>query len=361
MARNPVQQHAQTPCMGRLNEGAEFGRRAVTDRGGIKAHRLIAPAAVKGKFGNRHQLDMGETHVGHVIDQVFRQFQIAQHPVARRAPPAAQMHLIDRDRGIDGLARRPACHPVAVLPRRSAQRPYHRGIGGGMFRPKAHRIGLQRQKPAIRAAQLVFVGGPFAQAGDEGFPDPGCPAPPHRVAAAIPDVEIPHHRNAPRVRRPDGEMRAPNPFMRDHMRAQHLPQAAVGALAQQIFVHLAQNRAKAERIVEFPCRTGIGGAQPIGLAAGQAGHEQARHPVHRAGGNRFSCDHLQPFRPRHKGRQHPALAPPVQAQHRKGVAMRPLGQGPRGRRVNQGSLGTFGHAGLPLVQNAGSTDQTSRM
>ena len=304
---------------------------------------------------------MGKAQIGGITDQVFGQFRVAQHPVAGRTPPASQMHLIDRDRGIDGLARRPARHPVAVLPRRSAQAPHHRGGGRRMFRPKAHRIGLQRQNPAIRAAQLVFVGGPFAQAGDEGFPDTGCPAPPHGVAAAIPDVEIPHHGNAPRVRCPDGEMRARNAFVCDHMRAQHLPQAAVGALAQQVFVHLAQNRAKAERIVEFPCRPGIGRAQTIGLAAGQAGHEQARHPLHRTGGNRFGCDHLQPFRPRHEGRQHPALAPPVQAQHRKGVAMCPLGQGPRGRRVDQGSLGSFGHAGLPSVQDAGSTDQTSRM
>ena len=95
MSRHPVQQDAQPLAVRRLDEGAEFRRGAVADRGGIQAHRLIAPASIEGKFRNRHQLDMGEAHIGHVTDKLLGQFQIAEHPVARRPPPAAQMHLID--------------------------------------------------------------------------------------------------------------------------------------------------------------------------------------------------------------------------------------------------------------------------
>ena len=230
-----------------------------------------------------------------------------------------------------------------------------------MFRPKSHGIGLQRQHAAIGTAQFVFVGRPFAQTGNEGFPDPGCAAPAHRVAAAIPDVEIAHHRNALRIRGPDGEMGACDPLMDDLMRAQHLPEATVRALAQQVFVQLAQNGAEAEGVVEFPCGTGIGGAQPVGLAVWQYGREKAWNRLHRAGGNRCRCQHLQPLCPWNKGRQHPALAALVQAQHRERVAMRPVGQGAGCRGVDQGSLGSFGHCNAFLCQNAGSTDQTSRM
>ena len=100
-----------------------------------------------------------------------------------------------------------------------------------MFRAKAHRIGFQRQKRALRAAQLVTIAGAFANGGQKRLPNAGATAPPHRVAPPVPMVEIPHHRDPLGIRGPDGEMRALMAFMLDHMRAKHLPQPFVAAFA----------------------------------------------------------------------------------------------------------------------------------
>ena len=186
---------------------------------------------------------MGEAHVGGIVDQLLGQFQIAQHPVARRAPPRPQMHLVDRDRRVDGVLRGPAVHPVVVLPV-AANCPDNRGICGRMFRPEPDRIGLQRQHRAARPLDLVLVGRALAQTGNEDLPHAGRAPAPHRVAAAIPDVEIAHDADAFRIRGPDREMHAVHALMRDHMRAKHLPQPPVRAFAQKVFVHLAQHRAE---------------------------------------------------------------------------------------------------------------------
>ena len=71
-------------------------------------------------------------------------------------------------------------------------------------------------------------------------------------------------------------MRALHPFMRDHMRAQNLPEPLMRALAQQVFVHFTQHGTKAEGIVEFPGRAMPFGAQAIGHLLGQGRAEQPR-------------------------------------------------------------------------------------
>ena len=72
-------------------------------------------------------------------------------------------------------------------------------------------IGLQRQPLAVRADDLELVGAPGADIGDEDFPDAGVAALAHHMAPAVPVVEVADDRDAPGVRRPDGEMEAVAP------------------------------------------------------------------------------------------------------------------------------------------------------
>jgi hypothetical protein len=55
----------------RVDQVAELVRGSVADRRREQAHGLIAPGAVEGILADRHQLDMGEAHVGDVVDQLL--------------------------------------------------------------------------------------------------------------------------------------------------------------------------------------------------------------------------------------------------------------------------------------------------
>ena len=59
-----------------------------------------------------------------------------------------------------------------------------------------------------------------------------------------------------------------------HMRAQHLPDTLMRALAQQVFVKLAHHGAEPVGIVQLPLRAGLSGAaQGIGPLAGDLARE----------------------------------------------------------------------------------------
>ena len=247
------------------------------------------------------------------------------------------MHLIYGNGRVDGMPRCPPRHPIGIL--KGPVDPPHDGrIGGRMFRPEPHRIGLERPDRPMLAQNLILIGRAFTQTGNECLPHPRRAAPPHRMAPPVPDVEIPHDRHTLRIRGPDGEMRALHALMRDDMRAQHLPKPLMRALAQKVFVHLAQHGAKAEGIVEFPHRPMPLGAQPIGRLPRQTRTEQ---PI--AAGNslgllclaRLAGQNPQPFRAGNKGRDDPRPVPLMQAQHRKGIAMPPFDNGLRGPVIDQ--------------------------
>src|SRR6476619_4662290 len=58
------------------------------------------------------------------------------------------------------------------------------------FRPEAERVGLERQKRAMHAHDLVFVTDGLAYFRHENLPNAGIPALAHDMAAAVPGVEI---------------------------------------------------------------------------------------------------------------------------------------------------------------------------
>ena len=82
MARHPVEQHADALAMAGVDQRGEIGRRAEAAGRREQAGRLIAPRAVERMLGHRHQLDMGEAHVGGVGRKLLGQLAVGQPAAA---------------------------------------------------------------------------------------------------------------------------------------------------------------------------------------------------------------------------------------------------------------------------------------
>ncbi len=76
-------------------------------RGKVPRH-LVAPGAVVGVFGHRHQLHMGVAHLRHIGHQLLRQLPVVVGGAVRVGAPGAQMHLVDVHGGRIGGGGRPA-------------------------------------------------------------------------------------------------------------------------------------------------------------------------------------------------------------------------------------------------------------
>mmetsp|Transcript_28476 Transcript_28476/g.53356 ORF Transcript_28476/g.53356 Transcript_28476/m.53356 type:complete len:602 (+) Transcript_28476:712-2517(+) len=287
MAGHPVEDQADISRMAGLNKGAELGQRAVANGRRIKANGLIAPGPVKGKFRHRHQLDMREPHVLGIADQLFGMFQVRQRAVAVlwHAPPRPQMDLINRDRLVDPVQRLALGHPTFVGPFMAIQLAHDRGRFGRMFSPKAKRVRLLRQQMTVLVQQLVLIGLALAQTRHKDFPNTGLTALAHRIAPPVPRVEIADDRHTGRVWGPDGKMRARDLFMGHHMGTKNAPEIQMRALGNQVFVQLAQHRAKAIRVISLPHMGAFGDTQTVGkgvLAARRRARKNAgREPLQR--------------------------------------------------------------------------------
>ena len=183
-----------------------------------------------------------------------------------------------------------------------------------MLCTEADRVGLQRQHRPLRVEQLVFVERACMDAGNENLPHAGRADPAHLVAAAVPEIEIAHDRDAARIGRPDREMDAFDVLMGDHMGAELLPEPRMRPLPDQIFVDRAQHRREAVRVVEIPCRLIVPRAQTVGFLGPFAG-EDPRHD----GLQRDLCLAKRPdlFRAGHQRHDFPVMQP----QHGKRIGM----------------------------------------
>jgi hypothetical protein len=123
-----------------------------------------------------------------------------------------------------------------------------RGLGrqlGG----ERDRIGLQPDL-AVRHEDLVLVAGAGLDAGQEQLPDAGRAHRAHRVHAAVPEVEVAHHRDRAGGRRPHAERRAAHAVDLPDVRAEARPQRLVAALPDQMQVELADRGQEAVRVVD---------------------------------------------------------------------------------------------------------------
>ena len=123
------------------------------------AGRLIAPGAVEGVFGDRHELDVGEAEIAHVGQERVGQFAIAQPILAviAFAPPRAEMDLVDRDRPVAPRGFAAPLHPLGVAPGVRGRSLHDRRGSGAQLAREADGVGSQGKDVARRPDDLVLV------------------------------------------------------------------------------------------------------------------------------------------------------------------------------------------------------------
>ena len=207
VARHPVEDHVQARGVRGVEEVAEIfpGTKATGRR--VQPGGLIAPAAVERMFVNRQQLEMGEAHPLHVGHQPIGQFAVAQpEMVIGMTTPGAEVDFINRNRCIKLVGLLTGRRLLNFLRQAADQR----GGFRAHLRFKSIRVGFHPQVP-VGVNQLELIQLAVVRAGNKQLPDARLFAQAHRVATAIPVVELTDHRHPTGVRRPDGKARPGHP------------------------------------------------------------------------------------------------------------------------------------------------------
>src|SRR6185312_8916249 len=127
------------------------------------------------------------------------------------------------------------------------------GVGRWHLGLEGERVGFLPPL-AVLAEDVVAVPAADLDAGDEDLPDAGGAERAHRVGAGLPVVEVAGDLHAAGVGRPDGEGdtldRTARGVVAPDVRAEHLPQPLVPALADQVLVELADRGHPAVRVVD---------------------------------------------------------------------------------------------------------------
>ncbi len=167
----------------------------------------------------------------------------------------------------------PVCAPPSdgLLARQAANQ---RGGIRTHLRFEGVRIGFNAQL-AVGINHLEFIKLPVVRAGDKQLPDAGFPTQAHRMAAAVPVVELPDHGNALGIGRPDGEPRAGNAIHGIGMGTQRFIGAQMRSFGEQPAIHLLQQRAKAVGIVNQVLLTVPENGELIAERIFAAGHHAA--------------------------------------------------------------------------------------
>ena len=112
--RHPVEDHADARLVQVVDEPHEVLRRAVARARREVAGALVAPRAVERVLHDRHQLDVGEAHALRVLGELGREVAVAEEAVGMigRAHPGAEVHLVDRLRRVERVARGRACASI---------------------------------------------------------------------------------------------------------------------------------------------------------------------------------------------------------------------------------------------------------
>ena len=161
------------------------------------------------------------------------------------------MHLVDGYGRVERVPADPALHPGRVAPLVARGIVDDGGGAGEPLGPEAEGIGLQGQEVAFGAYDLVLVKGALADPRDEDLPHPHPRVLSHSVPPSIPQIELPDHRDAAGVRRPDGEARAGDAFELHRVRSELLVEREVAALTEEVEVLLAENRGEPVRVVDL--------------------------------------------------------------------------------------------------------------
>ena len=201
---HPVHDDADAGGVELIHKGHEILGGAVAAGGGKIARDLIAPAAVKGIFHDRQQLDMGVAHLGDVRDKLVGQLGIVVGDILALGLPAARVHLVDVHRAVDDIGLLLGLLPCGIVPRKAVQVVDLAAVGRPGLGVEGIRVSLV-DKVARAGGHAVFVNVIFLHAGDEQLPDRVLIHLVHRVAARLPAVEIAHHADGGGMRCPDAE------------------------------------------------------------------------------------------------------------------------------------------------------------
>ena len=216
---HPVQDHADARLVQRVDQAHQPKRRAVARRGREKAAYLIAPAHIQRMLHDGQELHMRIAHVLQVGHQLGRRFLIGIEGAVLVPPPGAQVHFIDIDRLVHGIALGAAGHPVRVLPGIAADIGEQAGVGGAQLAAKG--IGIGPQMPlAVRAENGIFIGPQLLLRIGIGAPLGLCikqrggqPQLPcavilllHGIILIAPGAELARHAHAQGVGRPHGKL-----------------------------------------------------------------------------------------------------------------------------------------------------------
>ena len=82
MRRHPIHDHADPGLMTFVDEMPELVRSSEPARRRVIIRDLITPRTFERMFGDRHQLDVGVTHLEHVRDQRLGEFEITEMTIA---------------------------------------------------------------------------------------------------------------------------------------------------------------------------------------------------------------------------------------------------------------------------------------
>jgi hypothetical protein len=171
-------------------------------------------------LGDRQQLHVREAEIARVSAELTRELRIREELTARAAPPGSQVHLVDRDRLAQPIARPASAQPLPVIPAEARIGCRHRRSRWAVLERGAVRIGLELQLSAIAREDLVLVQLAGAELRQEQLPDSGVAAHRHRMIAAVPMIEGADDADALRVRRPHGEADAGHAVDRQRVRAE---------------------------------------------------------------------------------------------------------------------------------------------
>ena len=201
--------------MAGVDEAREAGGLAEAARRREEPDRLVAPRRVERMLVDRQELDVREAHADHVGHQRVGELVVGEPAAVVVAPPGARGAP---RRWTSARAAAPPCAARAIHSPSDHAKPAVAqtidAVDGRSSAPKPDRVGLERQQRALRADDLVLVDRAVAERRDEDLPDAGVHALAHRVAAAVPAVEVADDRDAPRVRRPHREVHARGAFVR---------------------------------------------------------------------------------------------------------------------------------------------------
>ena len=241
--RNPVDDDPDAALVAAIHKFTKLIRRAeATGRGKVTAN-LIAPGFVVGKLRHRHEFNMGVAHFFDVIDKLIGEFEIGEETIflLKAALPRAEMHLIDRHRTVVGVGLSAFLHPRLVFPEVTVEIVGDTGSLGAVLGEEGAGIAFD-EKIALGSNDLKFVVLACRDARNEDLPD--AVVVPHRMNAAVPDVEVTDDTDAVRVRCPDREGHSRNSADLREMGPHAVVEVTMISLTEEVEILFAEDGAE---------------------------------------------------------------------------------------------------------------------